>query len=509
MIPDKEQFARDTGALQRQARRDKMPRRSDSDPPDRKRRRQARVLIAGDDKFTANVAARLNDAGHATETSHSGSGTHQAFATNRPDLLILNLMLSDIPGVHLIEQLKDKGPLPPVIVVADQGDERAAVEFMRLGAEDYLIKDGEFMELLPMVVARALDRNRQVSKLALAERALTQQLALSTAILDTCGALIVVLDQTGNIVRFNPACERATGYGADETLGRPVWEMIVSDEDIESFQQMLAKLRAGQFPYEQIGRLKTRSGEERWISWSNTAIQNPAGKVDYIILTGIDLTDRKTLEKQSIRISEQERQRIGQDLHDGICQRLAGIEFMSQTLHSKLSERKVTEASNAKEISKLVRDTLHETRSLAHGLNPVEIKEEGLMLALENLCASAESMFRTKARLRCDGDVSVGDNLVALHYYRIAQEAVSNAIRHGKAKHIDVSLRRTDDRLTLSVVDDGIGIAGADRGNSGMGLKIMEYRASVIGASVSIQKKKPSGTRVTCSVRLRARTEQS
>ena len=468
-------------------------------------RRRANLLVVDDDRgIVRHICGKLEQAGHNTKGCISGKEAIALMGDQRPDLVVLDLMLADMPGIELIHRMQRDGHTPPFIIITGQGDEKVAVELMKLGAEDYLVKDGEFLELVPMVVARALDRTRQVSKLAQAESALTQQLALSTAILDTCGALIVVLDHNGLVVRFNPACESATGHNADDMLGHPIWDRLIFEEDVESCQQMLARLRAGQFPFQHVGRLKTRAAEERWISWSNTAIQNPSGRVEYIILTGIDLTDRKLLEKQSIRISEQERQRIGQDLHDGICQRLAGIEFMTQALHSKLSERKITESETVKEISRLVRDTLHETRNLAHGLNPVEIREEGLMLALENLCASAENMFRVKARFQCSGDASVGDNLIALHYYRIAQEAVSNAIRHGKAKEIDVTLNKTDSRLTLGVSDDGIGFKGPDRNNAGMGLKIMEYRASVIGASVSVQNKKPTGTQVFCSVRLRS-----
>jgi signal transduction histidine kinase len=210
--------------------------------------------------------------------------------------------------------------------------------------------------------------------------------------------------------------------------------------------------------------------------------------------------DRMRLEQQIIEISERERRRIGQDLHDGLGQHLTGIELMTEALEQKLLPKHKTEAARASDIARHVREAIRQTRSLARGLSPVEMDSKGLMVALKALSDNASDMFRIVCRFHCPAEVSVGNNVAATHLFRIAQEAVSNAIKHGHAQEVVIQLNSTANQVKLTITDDGQGIPPAEKRGNGMGLRIMHYRATVAGGTLTVTPGEDSGTIVTCVV---------
>jgi two-component system sensor kinase FixL len=218
-----------------------------------------------------------------------------------------------------------------------------------------------------------------------------------------------------------------------------------------------------------------------------------------------DITQRMELEREILTIAEQEQRRIGQDLHDDLSQQLAGIEFLSQALARQLAASSNAEAAQAREIAQMVLQATNHTRELAHGLSPVRLEAEGLMDALRQLAARTEKLYHIDCRFRCNQRVLIHDPAWGIHLYRIAQEAVSNAIKHGEAKRIDVGLTTSKDRIVLAVRDNGAGIPEKLRPHQGMGLQIMQYRAGVIGGSLVVQPGANGGTAVMCTVRKEGR----
>jgi signal transduction histidine kinase len=212
------------------------------------------------------------------------------------------------------------------------------------------------------------------------------------------------------------------------------------------------------------------------------------------------MTELKQLEREILRISEAEQRRIGHDLHDGLCQQLAGIEFISQALEQRLATRKAPEAATAAQIARLIREAITHTRDLAKGLSPVILEPDGLMSSLKMLAANVTKLFRVDCRLHCPKPVLIQDNSVATHLFRIAQEAVNNAIRHGSARRLEFRLTATAEHITLAVKDDGCGISLPTSKSKGMGLRIMQSRASTMGGTLAIQKQKNHGTTVLCRV---------
>ncbi|MGH7970985.1 MAG: ATP-binding protein, partial [Limisphaerales bacterium] len=246
---------------------------------------------------------------------------------------------------------------------------------------------------------------------------------------------------------------------------------------------------------------------ERWGEWRVGPVRDKAGKNTHWLIIFRDVTQRKHLEKEVLEAGDQERRRIGQDLHDGLCQHLAGIELMSQVLEQKLSSRSKADAARAGEIARHVREAIGQTRSLARGLSPVTLESEGLFSALHELAAGTERMFGIACRIISSHAVEIHAPAVATHLYRIAQEAVSNAIKHGKASEVEIRLESGGDRALLSVRDNGSGMSPGLGRTNGMGLHIMEYRAGMIGGLLSIVKNPEGGTTVQCSVPLPAAGE--
>lgn len=337
------------------------------------------------------------------------------------------------------------------------------------------------------------------------EAALRESEERLRAILETAVEAILTIDERGIIESVNPACERVFGYRREELLGRNV-SVLMPSPDRDRHDGYLANyLRSGEAKIigigrEVVGRRKDGSMFPMDLSVSEVRL------ADRRLFTGFvrDLTTRRQLESEVLEISDRERRRIGQDLHDGLGQHLAGIELLSEVLQQRMAASKSKEATalsiDAGKITRHVREAISQTRSLARGLSPVVIESEGLMSALRQLAESAGQMFLIRCDFECELRVLVPDQGVATHLYRIAQEALSNAVKHGKAKHVVIRLRANDGRILLHVKDHGRGLPETLPKGKGMGLRIMQYRAGIIGGSVVIQRDPEGGTSVVCSV---------
>ena len=342
-----------------------------------------------------------------------------------------------------------------------------------------------------------------ISDLKDTERALQQERNVVSAILDTVGALVTVLNSEGCIVRFNRACELTTGYALEEVRGKPIWEFFLQAEEIDRARSILSQLSADLLPQDFQSHWVTRHNEHRLIAWSCSMLPASDGTPAYFIATGIDITEREQLERALLDISAREQRRIGQDLHDGLGQHLTGIAFMAKVHEAKLAEKQLPDAADAAKIVKLVNEAIHKTRVLARGLLPVVVSDsQGLMSALQVWAGEVEDLFGISCRFQCETAVLIHDDTMATHLYHIAQEAVNNAIKHGHAQDILIRLSAEDGWGTLQIRDSGTGIQEDRSSNHGMGLHIMSYRAGMIGGRLEVRQNPPRGTCVTCTFRL-------
>ncbi len=210
-----------------------------------------------------------------------------------------------------------------------------------------------------------------------------------------------------------------------------------------------------------------------------------------------EMQERQRLEEEILRISEREQVRIGHDLHDSLCQHLTGIALASQVLREQLVKLP-RQANAADHIVRMVEDSIELTRRLARGLHPVEMTDEGFTDALYELAGNVTERFKIACRFECDSPVLVREPGVATHLYRIAQEATTNAVKHGKASEIIIRLERDGAMNALTITDDGVGLPDNRPLRGGMGLRIMAHRARVIGAHFDAERLPSGGTRVTC-----------
>jgi len=213
-----------------------------------------------------------------------------------------------------------------------------------------------------------------------------------------------------------------------------------------------------------------------------------------------EIAGRERLEKELLHISEREQRRIGHDLHDNFCQHLTSTAMAVQVLREKLETAAAAEAADATRVMTLVEEGIVMARELARGLAPVEFEAEGLMAALQELAARISQWSKVACTFECQSPVLIPDSNTAIQLYRIAQEAVSNAIRHGKAHHIVISLDETDTGIALSVEDDGLGLPDDWQAGPGLGTSIMAHRAAILNGTFSLEPNLTGGTLVRCQV---------
>lgn len=337
------------------------------------------ILVVDDDEgLLLLMSDTLREAGWRVDSAATVAEAVRAVDRQVPDLMLLDLKLKEADGTALRAQLQRRHRAVPFIVVTGQGDERVAVEMMKSGAIDYLMKDTAILELLPTVVRRAL-----------------------------------------------AALER---------------------------ERSLAQAQA----------------------------------------------ERSRLEREVLQISERERERFGADLHDGIGQRLTAIELMCAGLRRDAGAADPRLGERLEVIMQHLRETVAQTRLLARGLAPLDEQPEALQHGLEQLVRDTASLGAAACRIEALTARPVRSREAAGHLFRITQEALNNAVKHSRATRVTVRLEERAGALVLEVADDGKGFDPAGRRGSGIG--IMQYRANLIGARLSIESPSGGGSVVRCVI---------
>jgi PAS domain S-box-containing protein len=318
-------------------------------------------------------------------------------------------------------------------------------------------------------------------------------------ILQTMSEGVVLIGADGRIEFTNPAFDRMFGYQPGEVNGLSVFELLALKHRIKIRPRAIERL---------LARFNAHAGK-RTMAFRHRDGSDFPGEVltGTIEVTGLekklyvirDVRERKQLEKEITEIAHRERRRIGSDLHDGLGQELTGISLLLRSLAQRTKSNQQPGAGELDEIIGLVNHAIQTTRTMAMGMSPVTLERGGILSALVNLAAWTRSTLGCEVRLRRALRHPIAlDEANATHLYLIAQEAILNAVKHGDARSILVTMSTTHDVVSLVISDDGVGIASQPRMGPGMGLKIMEYRASVMGGSLQIKQRKGGGTRVHC-----------
>jgi two-component system, LuxR family, sensor kinase FixL len=299
------------------------------------------------------------------------------------------------------------------------------------------------------------------------------------------------------IVSWNKGAERLLGYAAGEMIGKNIL-LIVPQEQVERARKIIRRLVQGESVenYETVRRHK--DGTLRDLSVKVSRVTDAAGKITSIAVIYRDISVRKQLEKTILEISADERRRIGHELHDGLGQYLAGIAFKTKVLEGDLAAESSRLTPDAEKIVGLINDAIQQTRNLARGLDPVDFEVNGLPAALQNLAAQTEDLFHIECVFHCDQERLALGTRTNVTLYRITQEAISNAVRHGKAARIEIDLKADKPQISLTVRDNGKGFSVDDQPRLGMGMRIMGYRADTLGGTLSVHSEANSGTEIKC-----------
>lgn len=318
-------------------------------------------------------------------------------------------------------------------------------------------------------------------------------------IVSACDDLLSFVGRDYVYREVNDAYVRFHGQPREKIVGSTIADLYGQGFFEREIQPRVDRCLAGEdLHYETMFNLPRRG--RRWLDVRLSPYRSPDGAITGFAVNARDMTERKELEKQIADSRVEEQRRIGRELHDNLGQQLTGIEFMSQALSERLEATSHRHAVDAAQIAELVREAVSHTRALARGLNPVVFEADGLMAALEQLAENTSRLYQTNCRFQCDKPVLVSDNSVATHLYRIAQEAVQNAIRHGKPPLVEIGLKQTRERIILSIRDNGKGIPKRLPKKRGMGLHVMHYRATLAGGSLVVLRSEEGGTEVVCTI---------
>ncbi len=328
-----------------------------------------------------------------------------------------------------------------------------------------------------------------------------RELAYNQALVNHTSAFIFVMDVEGRFLHCNAAFFTTMGYQKREVIGKTPWEIGLMDapEIVRSKERFARLLRGEDNPPTDV-RLRSKDGEWHTVELRSTSTRKPDGSPDRIVITGTDMTERNRLQREVLRVIEQEQARVGHDLHDGVGQTMTGMVIMMEALEAELNgEAK----AYARRIHELMNESVAEVRRMSHGLSPTSVKYRGLGGALNLLAETVRTNFRTPCSCDVDATIVINNDDKEAHLFRIAQEAVNNALRHGKPAGVKISVRGTDSsECELRVEDDGTGMRKSksrkEKSRDGIGMRVMEYRANLIGGRLKIHNKPKKGVIVTC-----------
>ncbi|MGB5600927.1 MAG: PAS domain S-box protein [Gammaproteobacteria bacterium] len=382
---------------------------------------------------------------------------------------------------RIYESYRDAGFIettPPIMITRKNGSQRF-VEFA-----GYRFEDQEVWMMHDM------------TKRHLYEKALRKSEERLQAIMDNASEAIVVIDGDGVITDFNIAAETLFGYGADETVGRNISQLMPSPYREQHDAYMRHYRETGKSTIMRQRRELPGRRKDGLI----IPLEITIAEIDHRSLyCGMirDLTEHKSLEKEIADICTLEQERIGQDIHDGLGQQLTGLSMMATSLKHELEKHELPQATRLDEMIGYLTQAAEEARTLSHGLAPISIMPQGLSDAFSKLAEHIRMTTGINCRFESEQSVENMDVTFSMQLYRIAQEAVNNAVKYANPRNIHIKLENIHG-YALTVSDDGSGFNVNDMMQKRFGLRIMRYRAGIIGFKLEIESSPGRGTAIHC-----------
>ena len=320
------------------------------------------------------------------------------------------------------------------------------------------------------------------------------------AVIDTAVNGVLMLDAAGTILICNPACQQLFGYSTDEIVGRNIAMIMPAALQALPDGAQRTDRPSGLPPMVGAARPMTclRRDGSMFPAEVSTGAASDADNPSYVCVVH-DVSERLRLEAAVLDAVGQEQRRFASDLHDGLGQELTGLVFLLSALATEARSLGGVQAAELERAHNVAKRALQSSQTIARGLSPIGAAEGGLIRALRELVARLQGTSGPVLDFSVAGRAPLHLGPAAAdHLYRIAQEALSNALKHSQAAAINVALDIEADHVRLEICDDGRGVRSADANPAGLGLRTMQYRASMIGARYGITAIKPHGTRVSC-----------
>jgi PAS domain S-box-containing protein len=454
------------------------------------------------------------------------------------DAIIADYVLPHFDGLAALALVKERGMDVPFIIVSGHITEDTAVAAMKAGAHDYVMKD-KLARLAPAIAREMRDAQVRRSQRASAKE-LWEEQAFRSAIETSIPSGIAAVDLDGRQSYVNPAFCRMVGWTEVELIDRKPPFDYWPPEERGHITAALAEVAGGEIPPGGLElRLRRKNGERFDTLLLMTPLKDSFDNVKGWLSSITDITQRKQaedalrrsheelelrvrqrtadlsaantalqaalaerrrLEHELLEITEKERRRIGLNLHDDLGQKLTGIALMSKGLQVQLTRRNSEGAAEAATIHTLIQETLNQARELSHDLVTLDLEEKDLASAMERMVSHVKRTFNISCRFDCETKASAVEAGAVSQLYKITQEAVTNAIKHAQAKNVEIRLSNGGDRLLFSIRNDGAPFPSVVKANDGLGLRIMSYRANLIGASLEIRPGESEGAVLTCSL---------
>lgn len=451
-----------------------------------------KILVA-DDNLDSQLflTMSLSSAGHEPVITGDGLAAYEILANpDAPQIAILDWMMPRMDGVEVCRKIRAIPTIAPVyiIMLTSRTEKENVIYGLKAGANDYIAKPCHHEELRARIGVGCRIVELQSSLVG----QITELKSLRTALNQSVDGFAVT-DLDGNIQFVNATWGIMHGYPVSELIGK---HLSTAHPDEQWYRKVIPFNEQAAKQDCLIGEVThVRKDGSTFPALMTSSVFSDANKKPVgIVFTAHDITERKRMEEEIIKISTLEKQGMARDLHDGLAQQLAGAAYLCHVLKDQMTSAPQKKAM--KEIDTGLHQCLQHIRHVANGLLPVGLEKTGIAAALQRLAEMVSSMFPVKCRLEQSG-VPVAFNLqTSTHLYYLIQEAVMNAARHGKPRNIVISLSYDPEQVTVQ--DDGTGFDLLQTGKGGMGLQIMRYRADIIGGVLTIDSHKGGGTRIQC-----------
>ena len=452
------------------------------------------LLVDDQPSKLLSYEAILGDLGENLLKVNSGKEALACLLKHDVAVVLMDVCMPEMDGFELASLIRQHPRFQKTAIILVSAINQTDIDRLKgyeCGAMDYISAPiiPEIMRAKVAVFADLYRKTRDVHRL-------NAKLQRQAHLLDQSYDAIFAWRLGNGIVYWNKAAEQLYGYTAAEARGRSSHELLATEfpiphsELLESLQ--LKDNWAGELVHHH------RDGHCLMIESRMRLVRSDTEAL--VLEVNRDVTQRKELEREVLEVVSQEQHRIGQELHDGVNQELFALNLMSTALSLRLAKVTPAEEKQVSKITEGLTRVQRQIRALARGLVPFELDPEGLHAALEDLSERTTEHSGVVCKFDRSDPVQIADSMVATHLLCIAQEAIRNAVRHGQSRNIQLNLQQTGGRVVLSIRDDGTGLPATLNEPTGLGLRLMQHRASVIGGWLTLGPAKGGGTIVTCTL---------